>query len=44
MPLFRVKSPKESHYPWDYYQRVTTVPGSDAFQALTDSKCPLVNK
>jgi branched-chain amino acid transport system substrate-binding protein len=44
MPLFRVKTPAESHYPWDYYQRVTTIPGSDAFQPLAQSSCPLVNK
>jgi branched-chain amino acid transport system substrate-binding protein len=44
MPLFRVKTPAESHYPWDYYQRVTTVPGSAAFQPLNRSKCPLLKK
>jgi branched-chain amino acid transport system substrate-binding protein len=44
MPLFRVKTPTESRYPWDYYQRVTTIPGADAFQPLAASKCPLVNR
>jgi branched-chain amino acid transport system substrate-binding protein len=42
--LFRVKTPAESKYPWDYYQRVTTVPGDAAFQPLAQSKCPLINK
>jgi branched-chain amino acid transport system substrate-binding protein len=44
MPLFRVKTPAESHYPWDYYQRVTTIPGADAFRPLSLSRCPLVSK
>jgi branched-chain amino acid transport system substrate-binding protein len=44
MPLFRVKTPQESHYPWDYFRRLTTVPGSDAFQPLSQSKCPLVRQ
>jgi len=42
--LFRVKTPAESHYPWDYYQRVTTIPGAEVFQPLADSHCPLVQK
>jgi branched-chain amino acid transport system substrate-binding protein len=44
MYLFRVKAPGESRYPWDYLQRVTTIPGVDAFVPLAQSKCPLVNK
>jgi branched-chain amino acid transport system substrate-binding protein len=44
MPLFRVKTPAESHYPWDYYQLVTTIPGAEAFQPLAESKCPLVKR
>jgi branched-chain amino acid transport system substrate-binding protein len=42
--LYRVKTPGESKYPWDYYQRVTAVPGDSAFQPLAQSKCPLINK
>jgi branched-chain amino acid transport system substrate-binding protein len=42
--LFRVKTPAESKYPWDYYQLVTTIPGDQAFESLSQSKCPLVNK
>jgi branched-chain amino acid transport system substrate-binding protein len=42
MYLFRVKKPDESHYPWDYLQPVSTIPGDQAFQPLAQSKCPLV--
>jgi branched-chain amino acid transport system substrate-binding protein len=42
MYLFRVKAPGESHRPWDDLQRVTTIPGADAFLPLAQSKCPLV--
>ena len=44
MPLFRVKTPAESHYPWDYYQQIAVVPADQASQPLDRSKCPLVNK
>src|SRR5579863_984331 len=44
MRLFRVKTPAESRYPWDYFQPVTTIPGDQAFPPLSQSKCPLVNK
>jgi branched-chain amino acid transport system substrate-binding protein len=40
--LYRVKTPAELHYPWDYFQLVTTIPGDQAFPPLTGSKCPLV--
>ncbi len=40
--LFQVKTPSESHYPWDYYKLVATVPGNEAFAPLSQSKCPLV--
>jgi branched-chain amino acid transport system substrate-binding protein len=42
--LFQVKSPSESKYPWDYYKLISTIPGSQAFQPLADSRCPLVKK
>jgi branched-chain amino acid transport system substrate-binding protein len=44
MRLFRVKNPAESKYPWDYFQLMTTIPGDQAFEPLSQSKCPLVNK
>jgi len=42
MRLFQVKTPAESHYPWDYFKLVATVPGDQAFAPLSQSKCPLV--
>jgi branched-chain amino acid transport system substrate-binding protein len=42
--LFQVKSPAESKYPWDYYRLISTIPGSQAFQPLAESRCPLVKK
>jgi branched-chain amino acid transport system substrate-binding protein len=44
MYLFRVKTPAESHYPWDYFEKIATIPGAEAFQPLAQSKCPLVKK
>jgi branched-chain amino acid transport system substrate-binding protein len=44
MYLFQVKAPKDSKYPWDYYKQIATVPGEQAFQPLSASRCPLVNK
>ena len=44
MYLFEVKKPSESKGRWDYYKLVGTVPGSDAFQPLEQSRCPLVKK
>jgi branched-chain amino acid transport system substrate-binding protein len=41
--LFRVKTPAQSHYPWDYMERVTTIAGADAFKPLSQSKCSLIN-
>jgi branched-chain amino acid transport system substrate-binding protein len=42
MHLFQVKTPDESHYPWDFYKLVETIPGDQAFQPLSESKCPLI--
>jgi branched-chain amino acid transport system substrate-binding protein len=42
MYLFRVKTPAESHYPFDDLKLVATIPGDQAFQPLSQSKCPLV--
>ncbi|WP_241673255.1 ABC transporter substrate-binding protein [Lacisediminimonas profundi] len=44
MYLFKVKTPAESKYPWDYYTHVGTVPGKDAFRPLSESACPLLKK
>jgi branched-chain amino acid transport system substrate-binding protein len=42
MYLFQVKTPAESHYPFDDLKLVATIPGSEAFLPLSQSKCPLV--
>ncbi|AWN50090.1 ABC transporter permease [Methylobacterium terrae] len=44
MYLFEVKKPEESKGPWDLYRLVATVPGEQAFQPLSASRCPLVKK
>ncbi|WP_353235008.1 ABC transporter substrate-binding protein [Diaphorobacter ruginosibacter] len=44
MYLVKVKTPAESKKPWDYYSIEETVPGSEAFESLAQSKCPLVKK
>jgi len=44
MHLFRVKTPAESHYAWDYFQPVTTIPGAEVVEPLADSQCPLVKR
>ncbi|MGI4802942.1 MAG: ABC transporter substrate-binding protein [Janthinobacterium lividum] len=40
MLLVQVKTPEASKYPWDYYDVLETVPGKDAFRALSSSDCP----
>ncbi|HTQ34928.1 MAG TPA: ABC transporter substrate-binding protein [Stellaceae bacterium] len=42
MHLYRVKTPAESHAPWDYLDLIATVPGDEAFEPLARSRCPLV--
>jgi branched-chain amino acid transport system substrate-binding protein len=42
--VFRVKSPKASKGPWDYYERIATIPAEEAARPLSDSECPLVKK
>jgi len=42
--LFRVKSPAESHEPYDFYQLLATTKAADAFGPLSDSVCPLLKK
>ena len=44
MYLFEVKKPSESKGRWDYYKLLATIPGSEAFQSLEASRCPLVKK
>ncbi len=44
MYLFEVKKPAESKGRWDDYKLLATIPGDDAFQPLSQSRCPLVKK
>ena len=44
MYLMQVKTPAESKYPWDYYKVKQVLPGDQAFQSLSASRCPLVKK
>jgi branched-chain amino acid transport system substrate-binding protein len=42
--LYQVKTPSESKGPWDLYKLVTAVPPDQAFQPLSQSRCPLIKK
>ena len=42
MHLLHVKTPDQSHRPWDYFNRVRTVPAEEAFRPLDRGGCPLV--
>ncbi len=44
MYLMQVKTPAESKYPWDYYTVKATVPGDEAYQPMSQSRCPMVKK
>ena len=44
MFLMQVKKPADSHYPWDYYNVRATIPGAEAFEPLSQSRCPLFKK
>jgi len=42
MYLFRVKSPEESKYRFDYYKLLATIPGDEAFKPMEEGGCPLL--
>jgi branched-chain amino acid transport system substrate-binding protein len=44
MYLFRVKSPEESKYKFDYYQYLATIPGDEAFRPEGEGGCHLSEK
>jgi branched-chain amino acid transport system substrate-binding protein len=44
MYLFQAKKPSESKGRWDYYKVLGTVAGEEAFQPLSQSRCPLVKR
>jgi len=37
--VYQVKAPAESTGPWDYYRRLATVSGADAFRPINDGGC-----
>lgn len=41
--LFQVKTPAESHGPWDLYKLIGTVPAASAFRPMSEGGCPLVH-
>lgn len=41
MALYQVKTPAESKYPWDYLNKIQTIPGEQAFTTKAESKCAL---
>ena len=42
MYLFQVKTPAESHGPWDYYKVLRTLPSDQVWRPLNEGGCPLV--
>ncbi|QOG20517.1 MULTISPECIES: ABC transporter substrate-binding protein [Bradyrhizobium] len=42
--LFRVKSPEQSKYKFDYYELLATIPGDEAFRPMEQGGCPLLRK
>lgn len=41
--LFQVKTPQESHAPWDYYKLITTTPAEQAARPLAEGQCWFVH-
>ena len=41
LSLYRVKSPDASRYPWDYYEKISTIPGDQAFRPEGEGGCNL---
>jgi branched-chain amino acid transport system substrate-binding protein len=41
--LFQVKSPRESHGPWDYYKRLATTSAEDGARPLDKGGCPMIH-
>ncbi|MGO4507906.1 ABC transporter substrate-binding protein [Bradyrhizobium sp. MOS001] len=44
MYLFRVKSPEQSKYTFDYYELLATIPGEEAFRPMEQGGCPLLKQ
>ncbi len=43
MYLFKVKAPDQSSGPWDYYEKIATIPAAEAFRPMADGGCELVD-
>ena len=39
LSLYRVKTPSASHTPWDYYEKISVIPGETAFRPESDGAC-----
>ena len=37
--IYRVKAPAASRAPWDYYEKVATIPAANAFRSAAESGC-----
>jgi branched-chain amino acid transport system substrate-binding protein len=44
MYLFRVKSPGQSKYKFDYYELLATIPGEEAFRPMEQGGCPFLKQ
>ncbi len=42
--VYRVKAPSESHVPWDFYERLATIPADKAFKTVDQSGCAIPAK
>lgn len=42
--VFQVKKPSESKNEWDLYDRLSTIPGDEAFRPLSQSACPAIKQ
>jgi branched-chain amino acid transport system substrate-binding protein len=40
--LMQVKTPAESHGPWDFFKEVAVIPAEEAYRPLSEGHCPLV--
>jgi branched-chain amino acid transport system substrate-binding protein len=41
LSVYRVKKPEQSKYPWDYYEKVSVIPGDKAFRPEGEGGCKL---
>jgi branched-chain amino acid transport system substrate-binding protein len=39
LSLYRVKAPSASRYSWDYYEKISVIPGDKAFRPESDGAC-----